>query len=100
MENVQKYVDMAKDKANSFRIMGFGHRVYKNYDPRAKVMKVMADAVIEENKGEGVRMGKMYETRQKNLEVAYELERIALQDEYFIKRKLFPNVDFYSGIVL
>jgi citrate synthase len=69
------------------RLMGFGHRVYKNYDPRAKIIKATAENV--------------FEVTGKNplLEIAIELERIALEDEYFVKRKLYPNVDFYSGII-
>jgi citrate synthase len=67
--------------------MGFGHRVYKNYDPRARIIKQTADAVFEVT------------GRNRLLDIALELERIALQDEYFIKRKLYPNVDFYSGII-
>ncbi len=86
--NVKKYVDKAKDKSDNFRLMGFGHRVYKNYDPRALIIKKACDKVLA----------------QLNLddplfEVAQKLEEVALQDEYFIKRKLYPNVDFYSGII-
>jgi len=94
---VPEFVDKAKDKTNSFRIMGFGHRVYKNYDPRAKVMQNMCHALIK-----GDEESKHYDTeRQKhNLKVARALEHVALNDSYFIDRKLFPNVDFYSGIVL
>ncbi|WP_333833638.1 citrate/2-methylcitrate synthase, partial [Rubrimonas sp.] len=73
-----------------FRLMGFGHRVYKNFDPRAKVMKQSADEVL----------GLMGIENNPTLQVAKELERIALEDEYFIERKLYPNVDFYSGIIL
>ena len=69
------------------RLMGFGHRVYRNYDPRAKIVKRMADAVFEVT------------GRNPLLDIALELERIALQDEYFVKRKLYPNVDFYSGLI-
>jgi citrate synthase len=74
-------------KAGHGKLMGFGHRVYKNYDPRARIIKIMADRV--------------FEVTGKNplLDIALELERIALQDEYFLKRKLYPNVDFYSGII-
>jgi len=100
-DEVPKYVDMAKDSTSSFRIMGFGHRVYKNYDPRAKVMQDMCYAVIEANNADKTEDSKTSdETREKNLAVALALEKVALDDEYFKKRKLFPNVDFYSGIVL
>ncbi len=85
VENVPAFVD--KIKAGKGRLMGFGHRVYKNYDPRAKIIKQAAEAVF------GV-TGK-----NPKLEIALELERVALSDEYFIKRKLYPNVDFYSGII-
>ena len=74
-------------KGGNGRLMGFGHRVYKNYDPRAKVIKKMADAVFEVT------------GRNPLLDIALELEKIALNDEYFIKRKLYPNVDFYSGLI-
>ena len=84
----QKYVDMAKDKNSSFRLMGFGHRVYKNYDPRAKVIKKMTEKVL-----------KKLNITDPLLDIAKELENIALNDEYFIKRGLYPNVDFYSGII-
>ena len=86
--NTQKWVDKAKDKDDSFRLMGFGHRVYKNFDPRAKVIKKAADDVLD-------KLGVDDET----LDIARKLEETALNDEYFIKRKLFPNVDFYSGII-
>ena len=89
-ENIPKYVEMAKDKNNNFRIMGFGHRVYKNQDPRAGEMRKMCHRVLEEL---GIKNEPLFE-------LAIELEKVALQDEYFIKRKLYPNVDFYSGIVL
>ena len=86
--NIPKYIERAKDKDDPFRLMGFGHRVYKNFDPRAKVMKATADEVLNElNISDPV------------LDVAKELERIALSDDYFIEKKLYPNVDFYSGIV-
>jgi citrate synthase len=88
-KNVKKYVDRAKDKDDPFRLMGFGHRVYKNYDPRAKVMQKTAEEVLKE-------LGKSDPV----LDVARELEQIALSDEYFIEKKLYPNVDFYSGIIL
>ncbi|CAI2365162.1 unnamed protein product [Moneuplotes crassus] len=80
----------AKDKNDPFRIMGFGHRVYKNFDPRATVMAKMCKKVVET----------MDSKNQEMLSIALELERIALEDDYFISRKLYPNVDFYSGIVL
>jgi citrate synthase len=86
----QKYVALAKDKASGFRLMGFGHRVYKNYDPRAKVMQETCHEVLDSL---GVK-------DQHVLKVAMELERIALQDEYFVEKKLYPNIDFYSGITL
>ncbi len=90
VERIPEYIARAKDKSDPFRLMGFGHRVYKNFDPRATVMKQSADEVldllgIEDNE---------------TLKVAKELERIALEDEYFQQKKLFPNVDFYSGIIL
>ncbi len=84
----QKYVDKAKDKNDDFRLMGFGHRVYKNFDPRARIIKKMADRVLGE-------LG----VEDPLLDIAKQLERVALEDEYFIARKLYPNVDFYSGIL-
>ncbi|MFC0339045.1 citrate synthase [Kushneria avicenniae] len=89
-ENIQRFVDRAKDKQDSFRLMGFGHRVYRNFDPRAKVMKETCDEVLEE-----LGMGD-----DPQLKIAKRLEQIALEDDYFIERKLYPNVDFYSGIIL
>jgi len=86
--NVRKYVDMAKDKSSDFRLMGFGHRVYKNFDPRANVIKSANDRVLSE-------LG----IEDPLLDIAKELEHIALEDEYFVSRKLYPNVDFYSGIL-
>ena len=86
---VGDYVKKAKDKDDPFRLMGFGHRVYKNYDPRAKVMMQSCHEVLEE-------LG----VNDPLLELAMELERIAREDEYFIERNLYPNVDFYSGIIL
>jgi len=86
--NYRKYVDMAKDKASAFRLMGFGHRVYKNYDPRAKILKEMADRVLK-------KLG----IKDPLLDIAKSLEEIALRDDFFIERKLYPNVDFYSGIL-
>jgi len=89
-EKIPSFVDKAKDKNDPFRIMGFGHRVYKNYDPRAAIMAEMCKKVV----------ANMQSRNKKMLSIALELERIALEDDYFIKRKLYPNVDFYSGIVL
>ncbi len=86
---VGEYVKRAKDKDDPFRLMGFGHRVYKNYDPRAKIMRETCHEVLDA-------LGKRDEPL---LDLAMELERIALEDEYFIERKLYPNVDFYSGII-
>lgn len=90
-KNIGKYVDRAKDKDDPYRLMGFGHRVYKNYDPRATIIRKACHDVLEE-------MGSGAE--QPLFEIAMELERIALEDDYFIERKLYPNVDFYSGIIL
>lgn len=87
-KNVQKFVDRAKDKNDNFRLMGFGHRVYKNYDPRAKIIRRACHALLDE-----------MHLNQPLFEIAMELERIALEDEYFISRKLYPNVDFYSGLI-
>ncbi len=89
-DNIPKFIEKAKDKNDPFRLMGFGHRVYKNYDPRAKVLRESCHEVLEEL---GVKDEPL-------LELAMELERIALNDPYFIDKKLFPNVDFYSGIIL
>ena len=86
--DTQSFIKRAKDKDDSFRLMGFGHRVYKNYDPRAKIIKETADQVI----GKLVGGDPLFE-------VARELEEAALNDEYFIERKLYPNVDFYSGLI-
>jgi citrate synthase len=85
---VDKWIAKAKDKNDSFRLMGFGHRVYKNFDPRAKIIKKAADDVLE-------KLG----VNDPTLEIAMKLEEIALRDPYFIERKLYPNVDFYSGII-
>jgi citrate synthase len=90
VENIPKYIAKAKDKNDPFRLMGFGHRVYKNYDPRAKIMQSTAHEVLNEL---GVKDDPL-------LDVASELERIALNDGYFIEKKLYPNIDFYSGITL
>ncbi|GLU56095.1 citrate synthase [Dyadobacter frigoris] len=86
--DVQKYVDMAKDKSSGFRLFGFGHRVYKNFDPRARIIKKAADDVLS-------KLG----ISDPVLEIAQKLEKAALEDEYFVSRKLYPNVDFYSGII-
>ncbi|MCT6868915.1 citrate synthase [Apibacter sp.] len=86
--DLQKWIDKAKSKDDSFRLMGFGHRVYRNFDPRAKVIKKVADDVFS-------RLGVEDET----LEIAQKLEEVALNDPYFIEKKLYPNVDFYSGII-
>ena len=90
VERIPEFLARAKDKDDPFRLMGFGHRVYKNYDPRAGVLKGSADEVLDE-------LGK---GNNPKLAIAKELERIALEDDYFRDRKLFPNVDFYSGIIL
>ncbi len=89
-DRIGEYLKRAKDKDDPFRLMGFGHRVYKNYDPRAAVLRDAAHEVLAE-------LGKEDEPL---LELAIELERIALEDDYFVQKKLFPNVDFYSGITL
>jgi citrate synthase len=90
VENIPKFIAKAKDKNDPFRLMGFGHRVYKNYDPRAKIMQRTAHDVLSEI---GIKDDPL-------LDVAMELERIALHDDYFIEKKLYPNIDFYSGITL
>jgi citrate synthase len=89
VDRIPEYVAKAKDKSDPFRLMGFGHRVYKNYDPRAKVMQKACHEVLE---AVGV--------QDPLLDVAKELEKIALEDEYFVEKKLYPNIDFYSGITL
>jgi len=86
--NVEKFINMAKDKNSPFRLMGFGHRVYKNFDPRAKIIKRTADEVLN-------KLG----IKDPLLEIAKKLEERALNDDYFIEKKLYPNVDFYSGII-
>ena len=86
--DTKKYILKAKDKSDSFRLMGFGHRVYKNFDPRAKIIKVAADEVLND-------LG----INDPILDIAKGLEKVALEDKYFIDRKLYPNVDFYSGII-
>ena len=90
VDRIPEYIARAKDKNDPFRLMGFGHRVYKNFDPRAKVMKESADEVL----------ALMGIENNPTLQVAKELERIALSDPYFVEKKLYPNVDFYSGIIL
>jgi citrate synthase len=86
---MQHYVDRAKDRQDAFRLMGFGHRVYKTYDPRAKIIKAMCDRVLDKLK-----------ISDPLLDLAKELEEIALKDDYFVEHNLYPNVDFYSGIIL
>lgn len=87
VDNIEKYIAKAKDKDDPFRLMGFGHRVYKNFDPRANLIKGVADEVLAKYGDDPL------------MNIAKRLEEIALQDEYFIERKLYPNVDFYSGII-
>jgi len=89
-ENIQDYIDKAKDRNDPFRLMGFGHRVYSSFDPRARIMKETCDEVLAE-------LGIADDPK---LKIAKRLEQIALEDDYFIQRKLYPNVDFYSGIIL
>ena len=89
VDNIPKYLAMAKDKSSHFRLMGFGHRVYKNFDPRAKIIREMCHKVL----------AKLGRTDNPLFELALRLEEIALQDEYFVSRKLYPNVDFYSGMI-
>ena len=89
-DRIAEFIARAKDKNDPFRLMGFGHRVYKNHDPRAQVLRESAHAVLKE----------LHSAEQPLFELALELERMALEDEYFIEKKLFPNVDFYSGIIL
>jgi citrate synthase len=86
--NYKKYVNMAKDKNSGFKLMGFGHRVYKNFDPRAKILKSASDRLLN-------KLG----ISDPMLSIAKELEEIALNDDFFVERKLYPNVDFYSGII-
>jgi citrate synthase len=87
-DRIPQYIARAKDKKDNFRLMGFGHRVYKNYDPRAKIIRAMTHKVLKQ-------LGKA----DPLLEVAMRLEEIALKDDYFVEKKLYPNVDFYSGII-
>ena len=89
VENIPKFLAMAKDRSSHFRLMGFGHRVYKNFDPRAKIIRDMCHKVL----------AKLGRADNPLFELALRLEEIALQDEYFVSRKLYPNVDFYSGII-
>ncbi|WP_257254661.1 MULTISPECIES: citrate synthase [unclassified Endozoicomonas] len=89
-KHIDEFIDRAKDKNDPFRLMGFGHRVYKNFDPRAKVMKQTCDEVLSEL---GLEDDPLFK-------IAKRLEKIALEDEYFVEKKLYPNVDFYSGIIL
>jgi len=89
-DRIPEFVERAKDKNDPFRLMGFGHRVYKNYDPRARIMQQTTHEVLDEL---GIKDDPL-------LEVAMELEQLALTDEYFIEKKLYPNIDFYSGITL
>src|SRR4029079_6063620 len=86
--NVEKYVEKAKDKNSGFRLMGFGHRVYKNYDPRATIIKRTCDKLLAKRN-----------INDPIFEIAQKLEQVALSDPYFIERKLYPNVDFYSGVI-
>ena len=86
--DVDKYVNLAKDKASSFRLMGFGHRVYKNFDPRARIIKAACDKLLAK-----------LDIQDPLFEVAQKLETVALEDPYFVERKLYPNVDFYSGVI-
>lgn len=90
VKNIPQFIERAKDKDDPFRLMGFGHRVYKNFDPRAKIIRKACHELLDELEGIDLPM----------FEIAMELERIALEDDYFIERKLYPNVDFYSGIIL
>ena len=89
IENIKKFIDKAKDRNDSFRLMGFGHRVYKNYDPRARVLQKIAEKVLKEK----------HLLDNKLFDLAKELEYLALNDDYFKEKKLYPNVDFYSGII-
>src|SRR5690606_19646944 len=89
VKDINKYIARAKDKDDSFRLMGFGHRVYKNYDPRAKIIRTMCHKVLQ----------KLGKENDPLLELALALEEIALKDEYFVERKLYPNVEFSSAII-
>lgn len=88
VKNIPKFIAKAKDKNDPFRLMGFGHRVYKNYDPRATIIREMVHKILKESDG-----------NNPLFEIALKLEEIALKDDYFVERKLYPNVDFYSGII-
>ncbi|MCL4168344.1 UNVERIFIED_CONTAM: hypothetical protein GTU68_048819 [Idotea baltica] len=90
VSRIGEYIERAKDKKDSFRLMGFGHRVYRNMDPRAAIMRTTCHEVLNEL---GLHDDPLFK-------LAMALEKIALEDEYFVKRKLYPNVDFYSGIVM
>ena len=90
IDNIKKFIDKAKDRNDSFRLMGFGHRVYKNYDPRARVLEKIAEKVLKEK----------HLLDNKLFDLAKELEYLALNDDYFKEKRLYPNVDFYSGIIL
>ncbi len=90
IDNIPLYINKSKDKADPFRLMGFGHRVYKNYDPRATILRKLSGQVFKEMQSE----------KDPLLDIAKKLEKIALEDSYFIDHKLYPNVDFYSGIIL
>ena len=87
-DDLDKYIRLAKDPDSDFRMMGFGHRVYKNFDPRATILRKACDEVLDE-------LG----VNDPLLEIAKQLEDVALNDEYFVERKLYPNVDFYSGVL-
>ncbi len=87
VSNVDKYIAKAKDKSDPFRLMGFGHRVYRNFDPRATIIRELCHEVMDKYGNDP------------RLDLAMKLEEIALQDDYFVERKLYPNVDFYSGII-
>ena len=89
-DNIPKFIERAKDKADPFRLMGFGHRVYKNYDPRATIIRQVCHDLLNE----------IDTVDQPLFDIAMKLEEIALKDDYFVERKLYPNVDFYSGIIL
>lgn len=90
VKNIKLFIEKAKDKNDSFRLMGFGHRVYKNYDPRAKVLQGIAENVLNEE----------HKLENRLFDLAKELEYVAINDDYFIDKKLYPNVDFYSGVIL
>ena len=87
-DKIPHYIERAKDKNDPFRLMGFGHRVYKNYDPRARIVKEQADKILSKLGGD-----------DQLLDIAKELEEIALTDDFFVERKLYPNVDYYTGVI-